>query len=394
MKVRVQPRPQSIEQARAELSRRLEARRDEIEAAVMTRVYSVSDTKDLDPTYAEGLKAAITAAVDYGFAAIALGEERSSPPPPILLTQARLAARAGVSLDTVLRRYFAGHTLLADYLVEEAEGGRLLRGAALQRLLRTQAALFDRLLVAVSEEYGREDKNRLGTGEQQRSERVERLLAGELVDTSGLGYEFDGWHLGLVGLGATIEKTIRELARSLDYQLLCVRRDEDTFWAWLGGRTTLDAEALKGSLDVRKPADTWVALGEPAMGIDGWRLTHRQAQAALSIALRSRAGMARYADVASLASMLQDDLLVTSLRELYLAPLMRERDGGETLRKTLSAYFAADRNVSSAAAVLGINRHTVTSRLRAVEGRLGRPLGPWVAADLEAALRLEELTNS
>ena len=35
------------------------------------------------------------------------------PPPAALLAQARLAARSGVGLDTVLRRYFAGHTLLA-----------------------------------------------------------------------------------------------------------------------------------------------------------------------------------------------------------------------------------------------------------------------------------------
>jgi hypothetical protein len=40
---------------------------------------------------------------------------------PILLVQARLAARSDVSLDIVLRRYFAGYSLLGDFLVGEAD---------------------------------------------------------------------------------------------------------------------------------------------------------------------------------------------------------------------------------------------------------------------------------
>jgi DNA-binding PucR family transcriptional regulator len=88
--------------------------------------------------------------------------------------------------------------------------------------------------------------------------------------------------------------------------------------------------------------------------------------------------------------MFQDDLLATSLRQLYLEPLAEERDGGETLRETLRAYFAAERNVSSAAAALSVNRHTVTSRLRTIEKRLGRPLST-CATEIDAALRLEDL---
>jgi len=54
------------------------------------------------------------------------------------------------------------------------------------------------------------------------------------------------------------------------------------------------------------------------------------------------------------------------------------------------SFFAAERNVSSAAMALGVNRNTVASRLRAIEERLGRSLGA-CAPDLEAALRLEEV---
>src|SRR4051812_23940055 len=107
----------SLEKPRIELSSRLRARRPEIDQAVLTRILAVSDLNEsvdldsLDPEYLEGLRAATSAAVDYGFAVLEYGEERAPPPPPVLLAQARLAARYGVGLDTVLRRYSAGFVL-------------------------------------------------------------------------------------------------------------------------------------------------------------------------------------------------------------------------------------------------------------------------------------------
>jgi DNA-binding PucR family transcriptional regulator len=122
--------------------------------------------------------------------------------------------------------------------------------------------------------------------------------------------------------------------------------------------------------------------------MEGWRLTHRQARAALPIARQSQEPAVRYGDVALIASVLQDELLVRSLRQLYLEPLAEERDGGEVLRKTLRAYFEAERNVSSAAAALGVTRKTVTNRLGVVEECLDRPLGS-CSAEVEVALLLE-----
>jgi len=93
----------------------------------------------------------------------------------VLLAQARLAARNGVSLDTVLRHYFAGYTLLGDFLTQEAGDGDLLRGATFQDVMRAQAILFDRL---VADEYRREEVGRLDSAEQRRTERIQRLLSG------------------------------------------------------------------------------------------------------------------------------------------------------------------------------------------------------------------------
>jgi hypothetical protein len=380
----------SSAQARAELHARLQGRREEIEEAVIARVFALTGSAgQIDAEYAEGLRTAISAAIDHGLAAVKLGEEQTPPPPPALLEQARRAARSGVSLDAVLRRFFAGHALISDFLIAEAERHGKLSGARLQRLLRAQATVLDRVSAAVSEEHARERESHLRSAEQREVERIERLLAGELPETSQVAYDFEGHHLAAIAKGPGAPRAVREMTKDVGRRLLAVRREEDAAWVWLGSREPLDPLQL-GRRAATLPTRVFLAIGEPAEGLAGWRLSHRQARAALPIALRGDRSFVRYADVALLASTLRDKLLCASLRELYLEPLEAERDGGEALRETLRAYLTAERNVSSTAAALGVKRHTVTKRLRAIEKRLGRPLSA-CGVEVEIALGLEEL---
>ncbi len=381
---------ESIERARGELAARLRERRGEIEDALLTRTYSIADPREAaDPEYEQGLRAAVSAALEYGLAAVERGEERAPPAPVLLLAQAHLAARNGVPLDAVLRRYFAGYTLLGDFIVQEA-GAASLKGPWLRRLLREQAALFDRFLATVAEEYGREGKAHAASTWQRSVERVERLLEGELVDTSGLDYDLTGHHIALVADSPLPADALRGVAASLDRGVLLARPDDKTTWAWLGGRHRFDAEELEKVARIELPSDPCTAIGEPGKGLAGWRLSHRQAVAALPVAQCGRDRVVRYADVALLASLLQDDLLATSLRDLYLAPLQSQRDGGAVSRQTLRAYFDAQRNSASAAAALGVTRQTVNNRLRAIEDRLGRLIDA-CAHELDAVLRLDDL---
>lgn len=221
-------------------------------------------------------------------------------------------------------------------------------------------------------------------------DRVERILKGEdEVDTSDIRYNFDGHHLGVIAKGSGAREAVRAMARPLDCQLFLVDAGGGAVWAWLGGRRAIEPLEVQEKAPV--PGEVSVALGESAGGLDGWRLTHLQARAALSIALRSP-GSVRYADVALIATIAEDELLAGSLRRAYLVPLRQERDGGVRALATLRAYFAADGNVSSAAAILGVSRQTVTSRLRAIEARLDRHLSS-CALEMQTALRLDELES-
>jgi len=381
----------SESKTRSDLRARLGARREEIEAAALTRVRAIEDPeRAADPAYAEGLRAAVASALDYALEAIGSGGENGPPPPVRLLAQARLAARNGVSLDTVLRRYFAGYTLLGYFTIEEAGRDGLMDPTELKRLLAVQASLFDRLLAAIGEEHARESQARLRSTGQRQAERIVRLLEGELIDTAEIAYDFEGHHLGALASGPHAGEAIRSLAEPRDCRLLTVERREETVWAWLGTRTGPEAFALGPLASAPLPEGTSLALGEPGEGLAGWRLTHRQAVAALPVALRGGEGIVRYREVALLAAALKDGLLAGLLQSRYLTPLARDRDGGESARATLRVYFGAERNLSSTAASLGISRQAVSGRLRTIKERIGCALEA-CAPELELALRLHEL---
>jgi hypothetical protein len=373
----------------------LRGRRLEIEQAILARVYAVSDpTEAGDPAYVAGLRPAVSAAFDYGLSGLERDLAGAASIPAALVEQVRHAARTGVNLDTVLRRYFAGYTLLGDFVLQEVGASGGLGADGVHLLGRRQAVLFDGLVAAVSNEYRRETlrlaaPDGQSKAEQRRAEAVRKLLAGDLVDTAAIEYGLEAWHTGAVVAGPGGVAAVRTLAATLERSLLLVQRDDESVWAWFGGMRPVAAEdvvRVSGSLSL----DVVLAIGEPGRGLAGWRLTHRQALAALPIALQEVGGATRYADVALLAAALRDEMLASTLRALYLEPLTRGRDDGAALRQTL--LFGAGRHVSSSAAALGVSRQTVNSRLRTIERLLGRALDG-CAAELETALRLDCLSS-
>ncbi len=357
---------------------------------MLARVYGVSaPARGVEPEYLDGLRGAVSAALNYALAAIELGEGRSPPIPTALLAQARLAARYGVDLETVLRRYVSGYTLLADFALQEAEAGPSDQAASLYRFFHEQTGRLDELIAAVTEEYNREASVGPASPEERRAERVKRLLRGELIDSAGLAYGLEDWHVGLVATGTNGLAPLQRLADLADRRLLAVQPRADAVWAWLGGRRRVESGAIAEHAERLLPVGCALAVGEPAPALAGWRLSHNQARAVLHLAEPSGPKVVRYANAGLIASVAKDEILVKSLRQLYLNPLSDERDGGEALKGTIRAYLAAGQHVTSAAAALRLSRQTVTARLRSVEEKLGCPI-EHCATELDLALRLEE----
>ena len=383
----------SLERVRARLAERLRARRSEIEDAVFARFRDIGfdPTAGEDAEYVTRSRAAVAEAVEYGIMGIAQGEELLDSIPPAAMAQTRRAARNGVSLEKVLLRYNAGRAVLEDFVMQEAEHSDFSsQRIALRHVLATLAVLLDHLTSSGVNEYQDEVERMAHSPELRRAKRVHRLLAGGHLDAAELGYELDAWHLGVVAMGASATETVRGLAAGLGCELLSVSASQETVWAWFGSQRRLANADVERLLSVRKPAGVSLAIGEPGKGLDGWRLTHREAQAAMRIALRRPQRLTRFGDVALLAAVLRDKDFARALLEIYLSPLEGQRDGGAVSRETLRAYFAAGCNAATAAAALGRARHTVERRLHAIEQKLGRLLHT-CHAELEVALLLEEL---
>lgn len=380
-------------QVRRALSARLLERRAELEETALVKIHAVfKSAQNLDPEYVAGMRAAVSDGLDYGLTAVEHRQRRPLPIPATLLSQARLAAFSGVSLATVLQQHLAIYTLLGDFILQEASCVKPLKISEVHNFMREQAILFDGLIPAVTEEYSVATAARPESTSARRAEHIRHLLAGGFPDPSELSYELETWHLGVVAVGP-IGQVLSHLAKELDRRILVVQGNEGRIWAWFGGRDKLDPREFEYTALPHWPRGASLAIGEPARGLAGWRLTHRQALAILPILLKGSNSILCYADHALLASMARDDLLVHSLHQIFLAPLANERDGGRRLRQTLRAYFAARGHVSSAAAALKVSRKTVSNHLATVEKHLGRPL-PSCASELEAALRLEGTLTS
>lgn len=256
----------SLDQGRAETVVRLRARRAEIVQAIYARIQeAVPDpVAGQDAAYQNGVLGAVAAGLDYALDAIECGPEWSRPIPSDAAAQARRAARSGVSLGTVLRRYVAAHGCLSEFVAEEAESIPLLGdGTMLRQLRRAQETLLEQLTAAIEQEYDDERGQLERPPAERRTETVRRLLADELVEPdelAELNYEFhESWHLGVIATGTDIQDDLRRVKANLGCELLPTRNRSDITWAWLGASRKLKLSDVERLLSVNQA--TFVALG-------------------------------------------------------------------------------------------------------------------------------------
>lgn len=382
----------SISVVRAELAKRLRARRREIEEVIFAGVRKVVDSPgEIDVEYIDGMRDTVSAIVDYALAGIEQSGDWSSPIPSVAVEQVQRAARSGVGLDTLLQRYAVGHRCLSRFVISEVDH---FPPQILHDILDFQALLLEMLMERASAEYHCEIRRTSRTREQRRAELVRNLLASEAGEPLEFDYAFeDFWHLGVIARGARAPELVRDLGSGSLKRLLLMVQDKESLWAWVGGESRNAVANLGLTFRSVAARGVSVAVGEPSKDMQGFRLTHRQAQAALLIVLRGRSDVVQYADHMLLAAVRQDAILARSLEEIYLAPLARHSDGGYVWRATLRAYFEAQGNAATAAAALGIDRSTVTRRLREIEHQLGRRVYA-CQGELDLALRWHELCSA
>lgn len=393
MRISGRAESEAINARRRLLVSHLRSAKAEIEQMVLSRAEAVAPIPEfIDPQYTRGLRQAVDAAVEYVLGAIEFVDQRSPPIPPDLLVQARVAARHNVPLSAVLQRYIAGYSAISDFVLDAVETHRAAPVAVASEVAQLIRVLLDETTVAVSREHAAEEERRSRSTDHLDTDRVVRLLRGELRFAADFAYDFHGRHLGAIATGPQAADAIGVVGEAAKSQSLVVRPGELSAWAWFRVGEDVDWPALEHATAGELPNSVAVAVGEPHGGVIGWRRTHLEARAALELAVHRPGQLARYGRNELQVAVMNNELLRDSLRDSYLVPLSSGNRGATALKQTVRAYLETGHNASSAAATLGVSRQTVNARVRTAEELLGRPLMKCASA-VEVALWLDSITE-
>jgi len=334
--------------------------------------------------------------------------------PAASLAYARRRAQRGTALTALLRAYRVGHALFLDWLLRElaqqTDNARLITGATLG-MSQIVAGYVDQTSEEIVAAYARERENWLRNRSAARSARIRDLLSGQRINVTAteatLGYRLRQYHVGLVcwaGDATAGADNVTRLERAIGHVAAHVAssgdpvflpRDESSAWAWLplGIRDTFDAA---GASAVGVDGDIHFAFGDAARGTAGFRLTHRQAIAAQSVALAAGSPAPRavaFGEVAPVAMMLGSPDLLRAWVLSTLAGLATDDEHHARLRDTLLVFLQTGGSYKATAERLVLHKNTVQYRIRKAEESIGRPVGG-NQHDVELALRASHWLGS
>ncbi|PKH38499.1 PucR C-terminal helix-turn-helix domain-containing protein [Nocardioides alpinus] len=348
-----------------------------------------------DPVLAEAERPSIISALTSIIDGLARGRRPPDRASDAALQEARVAAQAGIDLHSLLRTYRVGQSILWDVILEEtlrAVDSDEQRITILRQASDYQYAWNNKVTESVIATYQAEH-NAYFFRSQDRKRRavVSDILRGVPADVQQLGYSLRAGHLAVVAWGRSPEANIRALAVALDARHLTVSGTSGTYLGWLGSSALYRVlEARPES--IRSMPETHLALGDVEHGIEGFRLSHRQAWQAYRVGRLRASGVVRYGDVALESLVLKDRQAVHDFVSRELGALHEEDSRGELLKATLQAYFQCGQNAASTAQAIHVHERTVAYRLRSIESRLGVTISDR-RDELAVALRLANLFN-
>lgn len=238
------------------------------------------------------------------------------------------------------------------------------------------------------------DKKR-GDIEEQR-ELVGKIISGEerdLIRASGiLNYSFKHTHHSAIIWSEEIDTEISTLENvATVFQKACnqnhslrVIASPSVIWVWASAEFSVNEKILETVL--RKSSGIRISFGSGGHGIDGFRRSHLDAQAAQRVLgrLESNIQLVSYERVRLMAFLSKDAKSIQHYSEHVLGELAQ---APATVRQSLHAFLECGCNATEAAKKLHTHRNTLLRRLTKAEEMLPRPLAEnriQVAVALEA----------
>lgn len=328
--------------------------------------------------------------------------------PPASVEYARRLAQRDVSGNALTRAYRLGHQAALKSVLEEIRTADLDPQLALDVFDVMSTISFnyiDRISQEVVEAYQQARESWLENRNSVRITEIRKLLAGGDVDidtaTVAIRYPLRRTHLAVVlwcddseDRLAEMERLVQQFAASVGASdsPLFISVDRATAWAWVAVPAAVADDAVARLGAVMTPDCLYAAAGTPQPGVAGFRLSHRQAEDARTVAVASDPQRGRFTAFGhrgiALAALLGSNIdAALAWATEVLGPLACSTNSDHRLRETLQAFLKAAGSNKAAAEELHLHTNTVKYRVHRAIERRGRPIED-DRLDVEVALQL------
>jgi hypothetical protein len=323
--------------------------------------------------------------------------------PVAAMEYARRLAQYGIPLNALVRAYRLGQHLMNELVFAEVRAIDIPDPARYTVPEAIGATLFqyiDSITQQVVVVYEDERERWLENQNSLRAMRVREVLAAHKpidVDaaTTAIRYPLRWHHLGLVmwypDMGTTgdeigrLQRFLRELGHASNAAAspLFIAADRTCGWGWLPYRAATESAATCiHDFALGRPDTPSIAIGTMAAGLEGFRQSHRDAEAARGLALvggRPEPIVIGAEDRGvPLAALLGGDIADTrAWVASVLGNLAADTDNDARLRETLRVFLRCGPSYTQAADELNLHFNTVKYRV----GRAFARRGTKVAAD-------------
>ena len=320
--------------------------------------------------------------------------------PTAALEYARRLAQRGVPLNALIRAYRLGQRRMNELVFNEVRALDIepsIGFAVIEVIAATLFEYIDWISQQVVVVYEDERERWLENQNSIRALRVREVLAGnKVVDvdaaTEAIRYPLRWHHLAVVAwypdVGAEgneltrLQRFVRDLGDAADAGAapLFVAADRMSGWGWLPFRTSLvDAVDKVRQFTAGHRGSPSVGIGTIASGVDGFRRSHRQAQAAHDVAVAR--GEDEHAVIAAsdpglaVAALLSSDVDAARVWVAeVLGDLAADNENDARLRHTLRVFLRRRCSYKLAAEELNLHANSVKYRVGRAIARRGRPI--------------------
>ena len=320
--------------------------------------------------------------------------------PTAALEFARRLAQHDVPVNALVRAYRLGQRRMNELVFREVRALDVATSVRLPVLEAITATLFEYIdwisgqVVAVYEE---ERERWLENQNSLRGLRVRELLTTtETIDidsaTTSIQYPLRWHHLAVVmwypersGAGdelSRLQRFLRDLAQAANAGAtpLFVAADQTSGWAWLPYRSTpSDAVEKVRHFAWGQPNSPSLAIGAALPAVEGFRRSHRQAEAARGVAIGGGQSVPTVISATdpglSAAALLCGD--INDAREWVtevLGNLAADNENDARLRETLRVFLRCGASYKLAGQELDLHFNSVKYRVNRAVVRRGRPI--------------------